>query len=443
VDATGFCGMTTPAGQARSMMQILADLTPLNRVCCSSDYDRTVDYLCEVLPFRVLEYKATDEHNGWVIPPKWDVIRAEIRRGDRVVFDGRSHALGVIALSAPFAGSLDRDELRAHLHVDHRYDDALTFHFRQQFRSWARDWGFCVPRTLYDALEAGVYDVVIETTEAPGILKVLELEHAGNRPETIVLGANLDHPGVANDGLAGVVVGIELMRRLAGTRTAYSYRLVLVQGIIGSEYYLARTARRTPQLATSALFLEMLGSRTPLRLQRSRHGGSDFEEAVSQVARGRVAGFVDAGFGSALINDEYIWEAYGIPTASLSRFPYPEYHSSHDNLAAIDEQCLTEAVETLVGAVSLADASPLIRRRFEGTVCLSNPRYDLYVDPGQIAVGDIPSERRLKLRQLMDLIPTLDSRTSIRQVALKVDLPYDEVLNYLRRWETVGLISLD
>jgi aminopeptidase-like protein len=192
----------------KSMRQIIAQLTPLNRVCCSSDYDRCVDYLCDVLPFRVLEFPASDEHNGWVIPPKWDVIRATIHRHGRLVFDGCQHPLGVIALSAPFEGQVDRETLRAHLHYDHRFDDALTFHFRQQFRSWSRDWGFSVPRRLFDALEPGPYDVCIETREASGLLKVLDLEHEGTRRETVVIGANLDHPGVANDGLAGVAVGI-------------------------------------------------------------------------------------------------------------------------------------------------------------------------------------------------------------------------------------------
>jgi aminopeptidase-like protein len=111
--------MTKGAG-ALDMMQMLADLTPLNRVCCSSDYDKTVDYLCEVLPFRVLEFTADDEHNGWVIPPKWDVTKAEIRYRGRVIFDGRAHALGVIAVSATFRGTVSREVLGAHLHLDHR-----------------------------------------------------------------------------------------------------------------------------------------------------------------------------------------------------------------------------------------------------------------------------------------------------------------------------------
>lgn len=221
------------------MMQILEELTPLSRVICSTDFDCTVSRVAELLPCRILEFPATGpEHNGWVIPPKWDVVSATIKRGDELVYDGTWHPLGVIALSAPFEGTVSLDELRAHLHYDHRYDDSLTFHFRGLFRSWERDWGFCVPKDLYDSFEPGEYDVKIVTREEPGVLKVAVSRHEGTSPYTVALCANLDHPGVANDGLAGVVVGIEVIRRLAGRRTKFGYELVLAPGIMGTEYYL-------------------------------------------------------------------------------------------------------------------------------------------------------------------------------------------------------------
>ena len=93
------------------------------------------------------------------------------------------------------------------------------------------------------------------------------------------------------------------------------------------------------------------------------------------MARETVADFDDTSFGSALIN-EYIWEAYGIPMASLSRFPYPEYHSSLDDLSAIDPERLEEAVRVLVAGL-ISPTAPLVRRRFTGTICLSNPKFDL------------------------------------------------------------------
>jgi len=426
-----------------SMMQILADLTPLNRVMCSSDYDRTVDYLLERLPFREIRYDADEpEHNGWVIPPKWDVLEAKILRDGAVVYDGTWHPMAVIALSAPFRGTVSLEELRRHLHFDHRYDDAIPFHFRQLFRSWDRTWGFCVPKRLVDGLEGGDYEVVIETAEAPGYLRMLEWELPGEADETIVFGANLDHPGVANDGLSGVAVGIELFRRLAEQPRALSYRLVLAQGIMGTEYYLGRQDPRRRARILEGAMLEMIGSPTQLALQFSRGAEGNLEHAIAAAVRALGVDHRTGGFEEVVLNDEYVWEAYGIPMASLTRFPYPEYHTDRDDVALMSAPALEEAVNVLEAAIATLESTPLIHKRFEGNVCLSNPRYDLYVDPGQVAFGDRPDEPRRQMRLLMDTIPTLSRPTSVRQLAARVGLPQETVAAYLDRWRKKGLIDL-
>jgi aminopeptidase-like protein len=424
------------------MMQILRDLVPLSRLNCSPDYERTVRYLADLLPFHVIEYGQADEYNGWVIPPKWNLRRAEIRKDGAVVYDGMRHPLAVIALSAAFTGKVTREELRKHLHYDHRYPDSIPFHFRQTYRSWHRDWGFCVPRELHDGLEPGTYEVVIETEEADGTLQILELVHPGRSGEAIVFGANLDHPGVANDGLAGVVVGIELFRRLVRKPHRFSYRLVLSPGIIGSEYYLGRQLAPDRAKIMEGMFLEMLGSDTQLALQASRQGTSNIEHALARALEESGASWRTGSFESIILNDEYLWEAYGIPMASLSRFPYPEYHSSRDGISIIREENLLQAVRVLERAVEMVEESPLIARRFQGNICLSNPRYDLYIDPGQVAFGDVPSEERRRMRLLMDLIPTLERPVTARTLAERVGLPEAAVLDYLRKWEEKDLLQI-
>ena len=127
---------------------------------------------------------------------------------------------------------------------------------------------------------------------------------------------------------------------------------------------------------------------------------------------------------------------------SFSRFPYPEYHSSKDDMTAIREASLNEAVEALLGAVEILEASPMILKKFNGNICLSNPRYDLYADFGQIALGDNLSESRRRKRNLMDLVPALDRPTSVRGVAARVGLPEAEVLDYLQKWADKGLVDL-
>jgi aminopeptidase-like protein len=424
------------------MLQTLKDLTPLNRVICSSDYDRTIEYLRQLLPFRVIEYPSSVEHNGWVIPPKWDVTEAKILREGKVVYDALLHPLRVIALSTSFRGTIGLDELRRHVHFDARYDDAVTFHFRQQFRPWARDWGFCMPKRTFDWFEPGEYDVIIETRESPGVLKILEYTHPGSLEETIAFGGNLDHPGVANDGLAGCVVGIELLRRLCDRTTKYTYKLVLVQGIIGSEYYLAHLPLTEKAALLECVFLEMLGSRTPLALQFSRNQQANIERVLQRTLSDTGIQHRVGSFESIIINDEYIWENHGIPTVSLSRFPYPEYHSDKDNLEIISEASLDEVVEALGRSVDEMEKSPLVRKQFQGNICLSNPRYDLYIDPGQVAIGDIPDDTRRKMRYLMDLIPSLSRPVTVANLAATVGLPENAVLSYVHRWADKGLVDL-
>jgi len=424
------------------MMQVLQDLTPLNRFACSSGYDAAIAYLVARFPFREISYAATEEYNGWVIPPRWDLKEARILQDGRIIYDGMSHPLAVIALSAPFRGRVSLEELRQHLHYDHRFDDSIPFHFRQTYRLWQRDWGFCVPRRLYDSLSDGDYDVVIETDEAEGVLRMLELTHRGSSEETIIFGANLDHGGVANDGLAGVVVGIELFRRLAGRRTKFTYKLVLSQGIIGSEYYLGKQRESHRARLMEGVFLEMLGSMTPLGFQASRAGQSNIEYAVHRALDELHVPCRTGPFESIILNDEYIWEAYGIPMASLSRFPYPEYHSSRDGLPIISEDSLLEAVAVLERAIDILERSSLIRKRFTGNICLSNPRYNLYVDVGQVAFGEVASEEGRRMRLLMDLVPTLDRPVTSRALAERVGLPEDAVLAYLRHWADKGLLDI-
>ncbi len=426
----------------KTMMQILRDLTPLNRAVCSRGYDQAVDYLRELLSFRVIAVPSSHAHNGWVIPPSWDVEEARITKDGRTVYDGTAHPLGVIGLSKSFSGTVSLEELQRPLHYDHRHDDSIPFHYRQQFRSWSRDWGFCVPKRIYDQLVPGDYEVVIRTAEAPGALKILEYKHQGSLDFTIVFGGNLDHAGAANDGLAGCVVGLEVMRRLRDRKTKFTYALVLSPGIIGSELYLAGLNQSERSQILEGIFLEMLGSATPLAVQESRQSMVSVLHALKASLDHLGLPYRTGPFESIIVNDEYVWENYGIPMLSFSRFPYPEYHSSRDSMEIIKEASLHEAVDALIGVVDRLEASPMVLKKFEGNICLSNPQYDLYVDYGQIALGDTLSDQRRRMRCLMDFVPALDRPVSVKAIADHVALPEKETLEYLQRWADKGLIDL-
>jgi len=250
------------------------------------------------------------------------------------------------------------------------------------------------------------------------------------------------HAGVANDGLAGCVVGLEVLRSLEGRQTRFNYSLVLSPGIIGSELYLAGLPPAERSRILEGIFLEMLGSATPLAVQESRHAMVSVLHALEASLEQRNLPYRTGPFESIIVNDEYVWENYGIPMLSFSRFPYPEYHSSRDNLEIISESSLQEAVEAILGAVDRLEAWPLVVKKFTGNICLSNPRYDLYVDYGQVALGDTLSDERRRMRTLMDLVPALNRPVSVMAIADHVGLPEKTTLEYLERWAAKGLIDL-
>jgi aminopeptidase-like protein len=426
-----------------NMRDIIHDLTGLNRVFCSAGYDRAAEYLGQLLPFSVRTFGASAERNGWAIPPRWDVTEAYIKKDGRLLFDGTLHPLRVIALSIAFEGTVPVEELKKHLYFDARYEDAVPFHFRQLYRSWDRDWGFCVPKTFYDSLGPGEYEVVIRTEESDGELKLLEYTKPGALDHTIMFAAHLDHPGMANDDLAGCAVGVELMRRLAERDTKFSYSLLLHQEVIGAEYYLASLGTEDRMNIIEGCFLEMLGTETAFGLQAPMRGTAHIEAALRHSLKGIGAQHRSGSYGSIVINGEYVWQSYGIPMASLSRYPYPEYHTDRDNESIISDAALDESLSVVVNAIEYLESSPVLVKNFEGTVCLANPEYDLYVDPGQAAFGGgDPHDRTMRLRFVMERIPAMEGPVPVRRIADEAGLPVGDVYEYLERWEKKGLVRL-
>jgi hypothetical protein len=179
-----------------------------------------------------------------------------------------------------------------------------------------------------------------------------------------------------------------------------------------------------------------------LALQETRSRKSNIEFALAKAMAAKGISFRRGAFETIIINDEYLWENYGIPMASLSRFPYPEYHCDKDDISIISEECLNEAVDVLWASIELVESSPLVKKRFKGNICLSNPKYDLYVDPGQKAFGDLPGEQIRRLRFLMDLIPAVEKGVTISALAHEAGLPEDVVQEYLKKWEEKQLLEM-
>ena len=417
-------------------LNLFKELGKLPRHINSPAYDYAMENLSEEYRFDIITYDSSSDHNGWVIPPKYSVKDAYIKHGNKIIYDGKSHPLKVISYSAPFAGLVTKDELVKHCFYDHRNENWIPYHFRQSYRPWDRDWGFCVPKKFIDTLIDGeYYEVLIKIEEGKKELKIGKGIINGKSSINIALCAHLDHPGLFNDDLSGVIVILEAFKRLKKNKLNYGLEILIVPEIIGTQYYLNKNS---PPF--EGLFVESVGQNGAFYLQKSLKGGSLIDTVSSSSVLKRANSKIVPS-RSIYSNDEINFETYGCPMPSLTRGKFIGYHSDQDNYLNISPDMISEAVDLVVEIITSYQKEIIIEKKFFGLMSLANPKFDLYIDPGQLAFNTLSeSENR---RKIMDAMSTISRFTSVSDL-LKISgiNDVDDTINYLRKWEDKNLIKL-
>jgi aminopeptidase-like protein len=345
------------------MMDLIHELWFLKRDIVSDDYDHALYRLAEEMPMTIHKYPSGETCWTWTIPEKWTCHEAYLETIDgRRLIDYAKHPLHVVSYSLPYEGIVNREELFKHLHTNPNWHDAIPFIFKY----YQRDWGLCCSKDLFDTLTDASYRVTIRTTFEPGELKVGEIVIPGESEETFVLVAHLCHPAMVSDDLTGVVLGVDVMRKLAAQyrKRYYTYRLLIVPETIGSVAYLSHNENLIPHMV-GGLFLESLGLEYPHALQRSFVGSelgiaSQVDRCFETAARGIDINCYIDDYRTIVKNDEAQFNAPGVrvPMLSLSR-AWPNqppsgpfffgYHSSHDTPDLASQERLETSRDLVLG----------------------------------------------------------------------------------------------
>lgn len=368
----------------------------------------------------------------WTVPEKWSCrnVLLETAKGKRI-FSLDDHPLHVVSSSLPYDAVVDRAELFEHLHVHDMIDHAIPF----VFKYYERDWGLCCSRTTRDTLTEDAYHVVIDSEFVPGILKVGEVVVQGRSDETIVLCSHLCHPAQVNDGLSGVIAGVEVMRSLlTGKSPRYTYRLLILPETIGSAAYLSRFVDLIP-LMKGGIFLEMLGTGHPHSLQRS------FYDSEMNSCCEAVMGECDHGswigdFLKVVMNDERMFNSPGVrvPMVSLSRvlplgepdWPFYGYHTHLDDLKHFDFKSFDDSVNLILKIIDALENNEIAVPRFAGEIFCSG-----------YAGIDYQSMHEL----VHSVTYLLDGETGVASLARKTGLEIEQVRDFLNILEKEGLIT--
>jgi aminopeptidase-like protein len=356
------------------MHALVRELYPICRSITGEGVRQTLRALARVAPLQSVEVPSGTPVLDWTVPPEWNVRDAFVADASgRRVIDFRASNLHLVSYSVPVRARLSLAELRPHLHTLPERPDWIPY--RTSY--YDETWGFCLTQRQLDALPDGQYDVVVDTTLAPGHLTYGELVLPGQLEDEILISTHVCHPSLADDNLSGLVVSAFLARHLAarpGRR--HTLRFLYAPGTIGAITWLARN-RATASRVKHGLTLTCLGDGAPFTYKRTVGGAATIDRAAAHVlgrrsdaadaadAAGAAGAAVPSGANQVIDFFPYGYDerqfnspGFRLPVGSLMRGrhgQFPEYHTSADNPAFVSAARLAESFDVLAAIIDVLD----------------------------------------------------------------------------------------
>lgn len=421
-----------PALGAR-MHAAVRELYPLCRSITGDGLRRSLRLLQRLAPLALHEVPSGTPAFDWVVPREWNVRAARVRGPDgALVADVDRLNLELMSYSVPFRGTLALEQLQPHLHS--LPEKPTLVPYRTSY--YADDWGFCLSHERRQALPPGDYDVLVDTTLAPGSLTYGELTVPGARAEEVVVSAHCCHPSLANDNLSGMVLVALLARLLTDLQPRYTYRFLFVPGTIGTITWLALHEERARRTA-HGLVAACVGDAGRLTYKRSRRGQAEIDRAVVHVLAHsgqdhEVRDFTPYGYDER----QYCSPGFDLPVGSLTRTPqgeYPEYHTSADTPELVKPERLADSLrrylevfEVLEGNLTYLNLSPKCEPQLG--------RRGLY---GSLGGLSHPGAVQMAMLWVLNLC---DGRHTLLDVAERARIAFPEVRAAARLLTQAGLL---
>lgn len=421
----------TATGTGPAMHALVRELYPVCRSITGEGLRRTLRRLQELIPLQLHEVASGTRVLDWTVPNEWNITDAWIAdsSGRRVV-DFRRHSLHVVSYSVPVRERMTLAQLRPHLHTRADHPDWIPY--RTSY--YREDWGFCLTQRALDALPEGDYDVVIDSTLAPGSLTIGECVLPGETTDELLFSVHCCHPSLANDNLAGMAVAVQLARTLAQRPRHHTLRFLFIPGTIGSITWLALHEQEVERVR-GGLVLSCLGDAGRFNYKRSRRGNALIDRAVEQVLRHAgdhgLSDFVPYGYDER----QYCSPGFDLPIGCLTRTPngkYPEYHTSADDPDFVRAEALEESLETCLRVVeALEHDAMFLNLSPKGEPQLG--RRGLYRNTG----GEHLPGFELALLWVLN---QSDGTRSLLDIAERAGLPFDVLHRAAEALQAAGLL---
>jgi len=417
----------------REMHGWIAGLYPICRSITGEGLRTTLRAIQANIPLEIREVPSGQRVLDWTVPDEWNIRDAWVaNRAGRRVIDFRRSNLHVVSYSVPVRRRVSLTELKKHLFTLPEHPDWIPY--RTSY--YEPTWGFCASQRVALSLSEPEYDVVIDSTLAPGSLSYGEWLLPGAIGEEVLISCHVCHPSLANDNLSGIAVATRLARALAAAPRRYSYRFLFLPGTIGSITWLALNAALIGRIR-HGLVVACVGDPGPLRYKKSRRGDAEIDRAASHVltSSGRpheLLDFSPYGYDER----QYCSPGFDLPVGSLTRTPhgrYPEYHTSADDLGLVRPESLADSLDAYLRVVQVLEGNG----RYLNTSPRGEPqlgRRGLYR-----AMGGMPDPGLAQMAMLW-VLNWSDGKHDLLEIAEKASLPFEAVRSAAEALEKSGLL---
>ena len=433
---------------AENLVSLCRELFPFNYSVsgkCSEEAQQT--YL-KYLPFQVHSFKSGESLRGWTIPLDWKANRAVLIKDGQIIYDCLSKSqLGCPVLCPSYKGIVTKKELLAHCCWREDLPSAIVYDWTRLYRPAQKDWGLCIPWKILENLEESVYEIDIDTQTSEGKMLVYDYFLKGETEDEIIFNAHNCHPYQANDDISGCAIAIKLFKALAKmSNRRYSYRLLIAPELFGPMFW-AEKFITTEHPIKGCILLKSVGNSSSLKLQKSYSGDSLIDKVLGKALADITGKKVDEySYRSYYGNDETVFEAPGleIPSSTITRFPFPEYHTDFDTPDMLNHEAMKETYDVVEKIVEILENNRTANKVSNGLYCLSNARYNLYKsapEPGISNAGQTNNEKSWNL--MMNCLPRdLSNGLSILDISIKYQINFTSVSDYINEWENKELITL-
>ncbi len=444
----------------------LKEIWSLNRVHVSKEMSLAYRLLKKYfVNLKIMGFNTGKKCGDWVVPPSWDVYKATLKdpKG-KVIADYSKNKLSLWTNSGSFKGKIDKKKLENKILSNPEKPEATTFHFRNQYNFWKKEWGFSLPYKLHKNLKKGKYSVDIKTSFSKGKLEMAEDVHPGKYKDSLLLVGHFDHPQMCLDGLVGCLAGHELIHRLKNIKTKLTYRMLSTVEIIGSVFYAYHHAKKNK--IRQALFISAPGARQNISYQKTFLKNNEIDKITTHVLKSLDLNFKTYDFRKGVIgNDEIAYDVGGtnIPCGALARSPFYSYHTDLDIPSEISWKNFEETILVLEEIVHIFENNSILKRNFKFLPRLSSEKLNLYLSPEKASgikgysntfnrdlLMNIPEKSKNlikknthKFNYLMNCLTNMcEGDKTILDVAIHADLPFRLVENYVNLWVKKKLLKI-